>query len=194
MRWKNWKMRILIGLVIAGFIYFLMVMFCGGFALQQCFWLTQGEKQTIFLLFFIRATCELIEIGSKLSIHFIVSFVNVSYNISTNFINFTLYVSINVEKIHLCGIASLSCSELFAYHSGIIKNSLFADSLQKCETLLGLSILHCQKPEVFWLPQWIRKGLGLGNLYPRWRRDYRWWASKHLTHRHCQSKQIFDFF
>jgi len=115
-----------------------------------------------FFLFNIRATFELIDIDI-----FIVSFVNVSYNISTNFINFTLYVSINVEKIHLCGIASLSCSELFAYHSGIIKNSLFADSLQKCETLLGLSILHCQKPEVFWLPQWIRKGLGLDNLYPR---------------------------
>ena len=37
MAWKNWKMKILIALVIMGVIYFILVLSCGGFTLSGCF-------------------------------------------------------------------------------------------------------------------------------------------------------------
>lgn len=37
MVWKNWKMRILIALVVMGLVYFLLVLTCGGFTLSGCF-------------------------------------------------------------------------------------------------------------------------------------------------------------
>lgn len=37
MLWKNWKMRILLALVIALVIYIILVLGCSGFALQGCF-------------------------------------------------------------------------------------------------------------------------------------------------------------
>lgn len=38
MMWKNWKMRILLALVIALVVYIILVLGCSGFALQGCFW------------------------------------------------------------------------------------------------------------------------------------------------------------
>jgi len=37
MMFQNWKMRIILGLVIAGVIYFILVLGCGGFLLGGCF-------------------------------------------------------------------------------------------------------------------------------------------------------------
>lgn len=37
MTWQNWKMRIIIGLIIIGVAYFVMAIVCGGVTLSGCF-------------------------------------------------------------------------------------------------------------------------------------------------------------
>lgn len=38
MMWKNYKMKALLALVIVLVIYIILILGCGGFALQGCFW------------------------------------------------------------------------------------------------------------------------------------------------------------